>query len=116
MTAELESRRDGYGEITRILLGDLWGLDRNNPRLVARGPASAGMENHFCMVGLMGGEVTKQPCTAEQLRAYLNGDNQFKKKFKYLGRAKDYLAPLVDQKTRDEMADILVWKEGMKFV
>lgn len=112
---ELAGRRNSAGEITKILLCDIWGLDHNNPRVVIRGPASAGMENLFCLVGMMGGEITKQPCTGEELRAYLDGDNPFKQKFRYFGRAKDFFSGLIDQEVREQMANIIVFKEpGMK--
>ena len=106
----LQQRRNSALEITKILLGDLWGLDHNNPRLVIRGPASAGMENLFCLAGMMGGEITKQPCTGEELRAYLDGDNKFKQKFQYFGRAKDFLDTLIDAEVREQMADLVVFK------
>jgi hypothetical protein len=109
---ELAGRRNSAGEITKILLCDLWGLDHNSIRMVIRGHGDV---NLFCLVSVLGGEIVKQPCTGEELRVYLDGDNKFKQKFKYFGRAKDFFSGLIDQEVREQMANLIVFKEpGMK--
>jgi hypothetical protein len=109
-TNELENRRNEKGEITKILLCDIWGLDHNSLRIVIRDHVD---QNLFCLVSPLSGQIVKLPCTGAELRAYLDGKNKFQYPFKYFGRAKDFFADLIDQKTRDEMANLLVYREDL---
>lgn len=103
----LKKRRNPSLDITKILLGDLWGLDNNSIRMVIRGHGDV---NRFCLVSVLSGEIVKQPCTGEELRAYLDGDNKFKQKFQFFGQAKDFFSALIDAEVREQMADLVVFK------
>lgn len=103
-------RRNQNGEITKILLCDIWGLDHNSLRLVIRDHVDV---NLFCLVSPLSGEITKHPCTGHELKDYLDGENKWKYKFKYFGRLKDRFVGTIDETVLEQMVNIIVYREDL---
>lgn len=105
MLDDIQYRRNSKSEIIKILICDLWGLNKNSLRMVIRSDSDF---NKVCLVSIESGEITHGPSFPEELASYMDGNNKWNAKFKYFGRSKDLLKPIYGDYISD-MADIVVY-------